>query len=124
LGDLSVPHFYDLKLLKNTDKTKVMLFSNATDKTQNLPSIATSQGSQIEFVSCYRYLDILIDESLSFTPHIHQLAKRLKLKLGFYFRIKSCLSYGSKKRLVAATCLSVLDYGDVLYMHVSVSTCS
>lgn len=45
--------------------------------------------------------------------------KRLKLKLSFYFRIKSCLSLNSKKRLGAATFMSVLDYGDVVYMHAS-----
>ncbi len=82
-------NLYDLKLVLNAEKTKVMLFSNLKSKS-NLPSILTSQGTKIECVSKYRYLCILIDESLSFTFHIQQLAKRLKLKLGFYFRIKSC----------------------------------
>ena len=89
-------HLYDLKLVLNVEKTKVMVFSNTKSKPQNLP-IFSSQGLKIECVSSYRYLGILIDESLSFANHIQQLVKRLKLKLSFYFRIKSCLSFNSKK---------------------------
>lgn len=76
-------HLCNLKLVLNADKTKVMLFSNTKSKPQNLPSILSSQGLKIECVSNYRYLGILIDESLSFANHIQQLVKRLKLKLGF-----------------------------------------
>jgi len=61
-------------------------------------------------VSQYRYLGILIDNALSFGPHVQQLVKRFKVKLGFYFRIKSCLSFEAKNSLVAA----ILDYGDVI----------
>lgn len=39
------------------------------------------------------------------------------MRLGFYFRNKSCFSFVSKKRLVAATFIPLLDYGDVLYMN-------
>lgn len=34
------------------------------------------QGTKIECVSKYRYLGILIGESLSFTPHVQQLVLR------------------------------------------------
>ena len=56
---------------------------------------------------------------ISFTNHIQQLVKRLKLKLSFHFRIKSCLPCKSKKIVVAATFMSVLDYSDVVYMQAS-----
>ena len=35
-------HLYDLKLVLNADKTKVMLVSNTKSKPQNLPSILFS----------------------------------------------------------------------------------
>ena len=110
---------YRLKLLLNADKTKLMTFSKAKLKPVNIPSIITFQGSDIESVSQFKYLGFLIDDSLSFKPHIQQLVKKLKQKLGFYFRNKACFSFEAKKRLVAATFMSVLDYGDVLYMHAS-----
>lgn len=67
----------------------------------NLPPTTTSQGSEIESVSQQKYLCILIDDSFSFKPNIQQLAKKLK------------------RRLVAATFMSVMDYVEVLYMHAS-----
>lgn len=38
----------------------VMLFANTKAKPQNLPQIVTAQGPQINSVSCYQYLGILI----------------------------------------------------------------
>jgi len=71
----------------------------------------------------FKYLGFLIDDSLSFKPHIQQLVKKLKLRLGFYFRNKSCFSFDAKKRLVAAPVMPVIDDGDVLDMHLlNVST--
>ena len=43
----------------------------------------------------------------------------LKLKLGFYFRNKACLSFEARRRLVSATFMPLLYYGDILYMNAS-----
>ncbi|CDQ99601.1 unnamed protein product [Oncorhynchus mykiss] len=51
--------------------------------------------------------------------HIQQLTKKLKLKLGFIFRNKACFSFEARRRLVSATCMPLLDYGDILYMNAS-----
>lgn len=73
----SLPTLYDLKLVLNANKTKFMLFSNSKSKSPNLPPIVTRQGSEIEQVNQYKYLGILIDDSLSFKPHIQNLAKKM-----------------------------------------------
>lgn len=106
-----------LKLVLNSDKAKLMVFTKSRKRPLNLPSIVTHQDKEIELVPSYKYLGILIDDSLTFKPHIQHLVKKLKLKLGFYFRNKSCFSFEAKRRL--ATFMPVLDYGDVLYMHAS-----
>lgn len=105
----------DLKLLLNAGKTKVMLFSLA--KLQTPLEIVTAQGENLEQVSKYKYLGIWLDDSLLFKPHVDNLLKKLRPKLGFFFRHKSCFSFETKKRLISATFLSVLDYGDILYMN-------
>lgn len=76
---------FDLKLVLNDDKTKLMLFSNAKSMSRNLLPITTSQGSEIESVSQFKYLGILIDDSLSFKPHIQHLVKKIKTEVGFLF---------------------------------------
>lgn len=42
--------------------------------------------------------------------------------MGFYYRNKSCFSFGARKTLIQATFLSKLDYGDILYMHAKKSS--
>uniref|UniRef100_A0A669EEG1 Reverse transcriptase domain-containing protein n=1 Tax=Oreochromis niloticus TaxID=8128 RepID=A0A669EEG1_ORENI len=109
----------ELKLVLNAEKTKLMLFSNMKRFPQTVPLVSTLEGNLIEVVHTYKYLGFLIDDSLTFKPHIDNLVKKLKLKLGFFFRNKFCFSFETKKRLVNATFLSVLDYGDLLYMNAS-----
>ena len=60
-----------------------------------------------------------MDNSLSFKCHIDQVLKKLKVKLGFFFRNRSCFSFSTRKRLVATTFLPVLDYCDVVYRNAS-----
>ncbi len=68
-------------------------------------------------VPFYKYLGIWIDDTLIFNVYIANLIRKLKLKLGFYFRNKSNFTSNAKKKLVEAIFLTVLDYGDILYMH-------
>lgn len=108
---------YQLKLVLNVEKTKIMLYSKSKKSLDSFPSIFTIHGEQIEQVKLYKYLGILIDDQLSFKLHIDKLVKKLKLKIGFYFRNKACFSWKTRRRLVAATFLPALDYGDLLYRN-------
>lgn len=98
-----------------------MLFSDFKKVLQTILVVPTLEGNVIEVVHEYKYLGVLIDDSLTFKPHIEKLVKKLKLKLGFFFCNKLCFSLEVKKHLVSATCLSVLDHGDLFYMNASSS---
>lgn len=108
---------YQLKLVLNVEKTKIMLYSKSKKSLDSFPSIFTIHGEQIKQVKLYKYLGILIDDQLSFKFHINKLVQKLKLKIGFYFRNKACFSWKTRRRLVAATFLPALDYGDLLYRN-------
>ena len=96
-----------------------MIFSNKHDKTDPVKSIETVKGIQIEMVTNYKYLRFLLDQELSFRDHIANLVRKQRVKLGFYYRNRSCFSLGARKYLVSATLMSLIDYGDVLYMSAS-----
>ncbi len=115
--DIIQNRFCALKLVLNVEKTKYMLFSNSRTSLENSIVLQTSQGSQVTSVSEYKYLGIIIDNKLRFGSHIKYLSKKLKKKLGFYFRNKSCFPFKVRKKLVSATFLPILDYGDVVYQH-------
>jgi hypothetical protein len=97
-----------------------MTFTRVHTQSENI-SIVTSGGLCIEKVPSYKYLGIWLDDKLSFKVHMDKLVRKLKLKLGFYFRNKACFLLMARKKLVQATFLSVIDYGDLLYMHATTS---
>ena len=105
-----------LKLSLNVGKTKYILFSNKT-KTETSGPILSLSGAHIEQVSTYKYLGIWLDEDFSFKTHITNLAKKIKPKIGFLYRNRSCFSKANRKRVIQATIMPILDYGDILYMH-------
>ena len=114
--------FSSLRLVLNANKTKVMHFTKSRSSlTPTSLNISTLEGKCIEKVSAYKYLGIWIDEKLTFKVHIENLVRKLRVKLGFYFRNRSCFSLQARKRLINATFLPVLDYGDVIYMHAASS---
>ncbi len=106
-----------LKLVLNTDKTSLMIFSNSKVVSSNLPDIISFEGTKIEYVVTYKYRGILFDSQLTFMLHIDKLLSKLKLKLRFYYRNRSLFSLKARNYLVSATFLPLLDYGDFLYMN-------
>ncbi len=113
-------NLFKLNLVLNSKKTKFMLFTHSSN-VQDLPQIVTLYDQEIERVSCYNYLGFLLDEKLSFKLHVDNLVKKMRVKLSFYYRNKACFNLKVRKELVAATFLSVVDYGDILYMHATKS---
>uniref|UniRef100_A0A8C5N2E5 Reverse transcriptase domain-containing protein n=1 Tax=Gouania willdenowi TaxID=441366 RepID=A0A8C5N2E5_GOUWI len=86
---VSVQHsLINLKLVLNAEKTKLMLFSNHKKVPQAPPVVSTLEGNVIEVVHEYKYLGVVIDDSLTFKLFIDKLVRKLKLKLGFFFRNK------------------------------------
>ena len=63
----------------------------------------------MEVVKSYKYLCILIDDSLNFKPQVLYLVKKLRLKPRNIF-----FSFKVKMHLAAATFTPTLDYVDLL----------
>lgn len=105
-----------LKLVLNDKKTKYMTFARSR-RNIPIPPLLTLQGSSIDLVSSYKYLGFVLEEDLSFKLHVKQLVSKLKLKLGFYYRNSACFSQSARRKLVEATYLPVLDYGDIFYRN-------
>ena len=70
-------------------------------------------------VTSYKYLGIWVDEKLDFKPHVNQLVKKLRIKLGFLYRNRCCFTFLARKRIIESVFISVLDYGDVIYGNTS-----
>ena len=102
--------FSTLNLFLNNSKTKVMWFGK-----RNVPRptgvITTSEGLELEVVTSYKYLGVL----LSFSQHISKLQANVKSRLGFLYRNCSSFIPAAKLTLIQMTILPMLDYGDIIY---------
>src|SRR4029434_8361748 len=92
-----------LKLMLNESKTKFMIFSNGRNNVPPGHRICTRSGTNIEQVPCYKYLGIWLDDRLSFKSHVLDLAKKVKIKLGALYRIRSCFTFENRMEIVQST---------------------
>ena len=119
--DILQKSLLDLKLVLNDEKTKFMLFTKRRILNDNF-HLYTTSGTSIERVPNYKYLGIWLDEKLTFDTHVECLVKGLRMKLGFFYRNRSCFPWPTRKRLIEALFLSALDYGDIIYRNASATT--
>ncbi len=87
--DIIQARFYTLKLVLHVEKMKFMLLSNSRYTSDSSIVLRTLQGNLMTLVSEYKYLGIIIDNTIIFSSHINYLKQKLRQKLGFYFRNKS-----------------------------------
>ena len=99
-----------------------MLFSRARNIDPNKVHISTVNDTKIKRVTEYKYLGVWLDEKFTFKFHVDNLASKLRQKIGFLYRKGSNFHLISKKKVVEAVFLSVLDSGDVIYRHAAAST--
>jgi hypothetical protein len=77
--------------------------------------ISTSEGSELEVVTSYKYVGVWLDGTLSICQHISKLQAKVKSSLGFLYRNRSFFTPAIDLNLVQMTILPQLDYGDVIY---------
>ena len=114
--------FHNLKLTLNDNKTKFMVFSKSKNTNFSNLLITTTNGSNIERVSEYKYLGLWLDDRLNFKYHIDKLVVKLRQKIGCLYRNRASFPMICRKRIIEATFLSVLDYGDIIYQHAAATT--
>ncbi len=101
------------KLSLNVSKTKSMLFDYSRGASSVLS--LSLDGNDIEHVSTYKYLGLLLDDKLSMELHISKLCSKTKMKLGMLGRIRTFISKSTAITLYKSLLLPVIEYGDLIY---------
>lgn len=99
-----------------------MLFSNYLRNISDGLHIYALVGSFIEQVPSHKYLGFWIDNNQIFFKHTDELVKKLRFKVGFFYRNVSSFSLNSRKQIVQSTFLPVLHYGDIIYWNAAATT--
>ena len=77
------------KLVINVEKYCILLFSRVGALHPEITGIMTSHGKVQRPVNGYaKYLGVIVDENLSFLPHIHAVESKLSRNLGIMKKLK------------------------------------
>lgn len=110
--------FYNNKLLLNTKKSCCMVFGSKPSHPDQLDlKIQTTNGSDLERVSSFKYLGLWIDPELTFKPHIDYIVKKCQASLSSLYRASECFTFEVRKRLITQLIFPILDYADIIYMN-------
>ena len=97
------------KLTINANKTKSMLIGSK-QKVCNTDLNVSTTGSLVVKVNYVKCLGVIIDESLSWGPHVEYVKKTVSCNLGMLNRICNCVPQSSLHSLFVCLVTPSLDY--------------
>ena len=79
------------KLSLNIPKTKFMVFHHKQRQIHSFIPNLTINGNPIDYVTQFNFLGFLIDENVSFDPHIQRISNKISRSLGTINKLKRFL---------------------------------
>ena len=99
------------KLSLNVKKTKMMVFHYRQRNIDNIIPKLEINGIAIERVKQFNFLGIILDEHMSWKPHINKVACKIARTIGTINRLKRFLPQSILKMLYNSLILPHLNYG-------------
>ena len=103
------------KLLLNVKKTKLLVVGNGQRLADFEDVVIKLHGKLVDRVDKITYLGVKLDEKFSWTPHLHDLFKRLGHKLALFNRIAGSLNPEAMSMTYKSYVLPIFDYGDSIW---------
>ena len=97
------------KLSLNIKKSKCMAF-HKVDKRMTLPNL-TVCNETIEYVKCFSFLGIIIDQNLTWKDHINHIGNKISKTIGILNRLKHTLPKHTLKTIYDSLINTYLNYG-------------
>ena len=99
------------KLSLNVKKTKMMVFHNRQTNIKNMLPNLKINGISIEYVKQFNFLGIVLDEHMTWSPHINKVACKISRTIYTLTRLKKFLPLSILKMLYNSLILPHLSYG-------------
>ena len=103
------------KLSLNVSKTRSMLFKHPKIPTVHRSYELEINGEKIKRVKEFNFLGIMLDEHLTWKPHIKKIRSKVCQSIGVIKRVRKILPLAALKSLYSALILSHLTYGIKLW---------
>ena len=98
------------RLALNIDKTNFVLF-HSLHKPMNMPVTLMVNKKAISQTNSVKYLGVLIDSTLSWKYHIHELCKKISKTIGIFYKIRHFVNSQILSSLYYAMIYPFLLYG-------------
>ena len=72
-------------------------------------------GKNIDRITNFNYLDVCLDEALTWNSHIDIMSSKVNKRLGLIFRIRSCLTINASKCVYNSLIQPILSYTDTVW---------
>ena len=105
------------RLSVNCNKTNFMLFSLSRQVRASTFQILLND-QRIERVTSTKFLGILIDDSLSWQPHVAYISKKLSKSIGIIRRVAPLLPKATRVQLYKSLILPYFDYSHIVWGNV------
>ena len=106
---------YQHKLTLNISKSKFMLIGGSK-KLKSLSKVTLNiKNKELDKVSSYKYLGVVINETLTWDNHVEYIRSKINKKLGLLKRIKSYLPLSARITFFNSFILPLFDYGDLVW---------
>lgn len=105
--NMAIQYCHNSDLIVNQNKTKQLVLGKYKDTTNKLPDLEESTSS--------KYLGVILDESLTWTPHIDALCKKLRVGLYVIKRMTNISDTATAKVAYHAIFESHLRYGITIW---------
>ena len=113
--NVELQHVYDWlcvnKLSLNVSKTRSMIFHNPKFPTVSIPYNLEINSEKVENVSEFNFLGIVLDEFLTWKPHVKKVSAKISRSLGIIKRVRKFLPIQALKSLYNALIVPHLNYG-------------
>ena len=103
------------KLSLNAKKTKMMLFHHRQRNISNMKLNLCINDTEIEQVTEFNFLGIMLDECLTWNSHIQRIASKISVVNGILYRLKKFLPGEVLKIIYNALIQPHLNYGILLW---------
>ncbi len=107
--------FKEHKLSLNTQKTKCMFFGTSQKLAQARPPLVHLDNTEIESVSSYKYLGLVLDPKLKFDAHVDYLSKKVWPKISTLRRIRQYVTTPTSLYLYQSLIEPCFTFNDYIY---------
>ena len=105
---------HDNKLTLNVTKSKFMVIGGRNKLSQFNDIALVANNDQLENVTKFKYLGVIINQHLTWHDHIEQLQSKIAKRLGVLKRIKHLLPDNARRIYVSTMVISILEYASIV----------